>query len=57
MGQETYNSIHRQIKAISARLMSGKVGNPYALKNKLQSLKNRLREQSNLKVWNDHLSR
>lgn len=46
-----------QIRIINARINSGQVKNIYAAKNKVESLKKKLRKQEQQQNWNQYLSK
>ena len=45
-----------QIKALNSRLIEGKVTNVYALRNKIEALKNDLQIEMDNHYWENYLS-
>ena len=54
--QLDYAGIERQIFALSKRLESGSVKNYFALKNKIEGLKRKLRQRKEDEGWNNFLA-
>lgn len=54
--QLDYASIERQIFALNKRLESGSVKNYFALKNKIESLKKKLKERKQNTAWDNFLA-
>jgi hypothetical protein len=46
-----------QIKALSIRLNSGQVKNPYAIKNKIEKLKKEIESINRGKAWTNFLAK
>lgn len=47
----------KQINALSIRLRSGQVKNPYAIKNKIEKLKKEIENINRGKAWTNFLAR
>ena len=50
------NKLKSQIKALNSRLMEGKARNVYALRNKIEALKNDLKIEIENHYWENYLS-
>jgi hypothetical protein len=53
---QNINKIKSQIKALNSRLKEGKVKNVYAVKNKIENLKNDLKIEMDNHYWENYLS-
>ena len=53
---QTINKTKSQIKALNTRLMEGKVKNPYAVKNKIKTLKETIKIEMENHYWENYLS-
>jgi Txe/YoeB family toxin of Txe-Axe toxin-antitoxin module len=50
------NKLKSQIKVLNSRLIEGKVRNVYAIKNKIETLKNDLKVEMENHYWENYLS-
>jgi hypothetical protein len=50
------NKLKSQIKALNKRLIEGNVKNVYALRNKIENLKNDLKIEMDNHYWENYLS-
>ena len=50
------NKLKAQIKALNCRLIDGKVRNVYAVRNKIEALKNDLQIEMDNHYWENYLS-
>jgi hypothetical protein len=50
------NKLKAQIKALNCRLIDGKVNNVYAVRNKIEALKNDLKIEMDNHYWENYLS-
>jgi Txe/YoeB family toxin of Txe-Axe toxin-antitoxin module len=50
------NKLKAQIKALNCRLIDGKARNVYALRNKIEALKNDLKIEIENHYWENYLS-
>jgi hypothetical protein len=50
------NKLKAQIKALNCRLIEGKVSNVYAVRNKIEALKNDLKAEMDNHYWENYLS-
>lgn len=50
------NKLKAQIKALNSRLIQGKAKNVYALRNKIETLKNDLKIEMDNYYWENYLS-
>ena len=53
---QNINKTKAQIKALNTRLMEGKVKNPYAIQNKINSLKEAVKIEMENHYWENYLS-
>jgi hypothetical protein len=53
---QNINKLKAQIKALNCRLIEGKVKNVYALRNKIETLKNDLQIEMENHYWENYLS-
>lgn len=53
---QTINKTKSQIKALNTRLMERKVKNPYAVQNKIKTLKETIKIEMDNHYWENYLS-